>query len=274
MVTTFEPTYMTENGFRRFDKGVEAYKNVRVIQGPVCHSGGVRSYGASGSDVVFVGISPARDEVTRSHRPLTGPSGQMLDACLEAIGQKRENTYCTNLVCDWMDNPNENDILACSSRLYNELLTLKPKLIVWLGAIVAEHMTGRKFSKVRGAVQWSSDFDCYTMATYHPSAIIRSMGDYGSSKDDKASVMIYDFIRDLRKLPQVSKWAERAPESQVAFRVVTVPDDAQNVLDNLPRNSEFPIALDVETTYGKDDEEVEVFKDDLLCVGVGSDNFC
>jgi uracil-DNA glycosylase family 4 len=260
--------------FEHYSKGVDEYKDVSVIQGPTCHYNCVRSYGSMSSGVVFVGISPARDEVTRSKRPLTGPSGELLNASLSALGMDRKDYYCTNLVCTWMDDPTTDDISQCSERLDFELKTLKPKFIVLLGKLVGEHFTGRPFGKVRGAVQWSEEYNAYVMVTYHPSAILRSMQDYGSSKDSKASVMIYDFIRDIRKLQDVVNWAPSAPEAQVRYRVVTAISDAQNVLDNLPRHEDFPIALDVETTYNKDNEEVEVFKDDLLCVGVGSENFC
>ncbi len=123
---------MIENGFLRFDKGVEEYKKVVVYQGPDCHPGCVRSYGSPLGEVVFIGISPAKDEITRTHRPLTGPSGQLLNACLEAIELERKNYYCTNLVCTWMDEPSESYIEACWERLKNELLSLKPKLIVLL----------------------------------------------------------------------------------------------------------------------------------------------
>jgi uracil-DNA glycosylase family 4 len=253
------------------EQGIEEYKDVTVVRGPACHHKGVLGYGNINGGVVFIGISPARHEVTKSRRPLTGPSGEMLNACLTALDLSRSDYYCTNLVCTWMDEPDESSILSCRARLEHELRVIKPKLIVLLGTIVTEYFTGRKFGKVRGAVQWNTDYDCYVMGTYHPSAIIRSMGDYGSSKDDKASKMIYDFIRDLKKIPDVVKWEVGAPEAQIRYRVVNSIEQAQNVLDNLPRD--IPVAIDVETTYGKDDEEVEVFSTDLLCVGVGTDTF-
>lgn len=260
--------------FERYEKGVDEYANVPVIRGPECHSGGVRSYGSMASGTVFIGISPAKDETTRSKRPLTGPSGELLNACLSAVGLDRSQVYCTNLVCEWMNEPKAVDIAVCSHRLRAELLELKPKLIVLLGKIVVEEFTGRKFGKVRGSVQWNDEYNCYVMSTYHPSAILHSMSEYGSAKDSKASSFIADFLRDVYKIHDILKWAPEAPQSKVQYRVVTATEDAQNVLSNLPRHPDFPIALDVETTYGKDDEEVEVFKDDLLCVGVGSDNFC
>lgn len=271
--TSYKYDVMTANGFRRYERGVEAYKDVQVIQGPVCCEDGIRSYGTTTSGIMFIGISPARDETTRTMRPLTGPSGQLLNACLEALELDRKDMYCTNLVCTWMDNPSVEDITRCMPRLEYEIAILKPKLIVTLGTLVTEILLERKFGKVRGAVQWSDHYNAYMMGTYHPEAIIHSMDDRGSSKDDKSSKMIADFIRDIKKLHTVPSWLPGAPEAKVRYRVVTSSEQAQNVLDNLPRSSEFPISLDVETTYSKNDEEVEVFKDDVLCVGVGSENY-
>lgn len=263
-----------DTDFRYFNRGVETYKNVNVVQGPVCHSNGIRGYGSLTAGVVFIGISPAKDEITRSRRPLTGPSGEMLDSCLEATGQARQDFYCTNIVCTWHNDPTEIQIQSCEQRLKYELSELKPKLIVLLGKIVVEQFTGRSFGKMRGTVQWNDEYNCYVMCTYHPSAILHSMGDFGSSKDDKGTTFIYDFLRDLVKIPDVVRWEPYAVQANVRYRVVYNRDDAQNILYNLPRSSDYPIGLDVETTYGKDDEQVEVFKDDLLCVGIGSDNFC
>lgn len=250
--------------------GIGAYKGKEVVIGPNCHDPGCRGYGVIEDGICFIGIAPGRDEV-RSGRPLTGPSGQLLNAVMEAMGLERNKTYCTNLICWWKDDPSKEEAERCAHRLDQELKLIKPKLIVLLGSIVAEIFTKRKFGKVRGAVQWNETYNCYVMATYHPAGILRSMGDYGSGKDDKASIMIYDFVRDLRKIPQVLKWNVSAPEAKIDYEVVDNAARAQAILfglTNLPTNE--PVALDVETTYNKDDEEVEIFENDLLCVGVGT----
>lgn len=248
--------------------GIEEYENTDIVRGPLCHERGITGYGSLKSGVCFIGISPARDEVLRSRRPLTGPSGKLLTSVLQALGQKRTEVYCTNLVCDWKDNPSREEADKCNARLREEIRAAKPKLIVLLGAIVTEYFCGRKFGRVRGAIQWSDEFNCYIMATYHPAAILRSIDDYGSSKDDKSTMMIHDFVRDINKIPNVVKWAPGAPQAQIEYTVVRTPNEAQKVLDTLPRDR--VVALDVETLYEKDEEQVEALEDKLLCVGVGT----
>lgn len=247
--------------------GIDEYKGTLVNVGPSCHESGCRGYGSTKSGVVFVGIAPGRDEV-QTGRPLTGPSGRTLNNLLRAIGLKRQDVYCTNLICWWKDNPSREEADACSSRLRQELLDIQPKLIILLGKIVAEIFTGRPFSKVRGAVQWNEEYNCYVMATYHPAALLHSLEERSSSKDNKASVMIYDLVRDLLKINEVVTWQPGAPNAKVEYTVITDYNSAQHILNSLPRG--IPVALDVETNYDKNDEEVEVFENQLLCVGVGT----
>lgn len=250
--------------------GVKEYEGVSITRGPHCHSPGCRGYGSTTSGVVFVGIAPGRDEV-KTGRPLTGPSGALLNNVLEALGYNRQNTYCTNLICWYKDDPSPEEAALCSSRLQNELHALKPKLIVLLGKIVSEIFLGRPFGKVRGAVQWSSEYNCYIMSTYHPAAILRSVGDYGASKDDKSVNFIHDFVRDINKIKYILEWKPEAPQAKIQYKVIDTVEEAQQVLNGLPRN--VPVALDVETKYDKDEEETEALEDTLLCVGVGTTDF-
>lgn len=252
-----------------------------MVRGPECHSPGCRGYGNTDKGVMIIGIAPGRDEV-RTGRPFTGPSGQVLDAILQSVGIPRKDIYCTNMICWWKDDPSKEEALKCRDRLLREIAEIKPKLIIYAGKIVAEIMTGRSFGKVRGAVQWSTEFNCYTMATFHPAAILRGASERTSSKDDKAAAMVYDFVRDLRKIDEVITWEPKAPQSIVKYEVVDDPVYAQNILHTLKKNEEVAallgqpvskIALDVETTYDKDDEEVDVFENDVLCVGIGDKNY-
>lgn len=246
--------------------GIKEYEGVPVAVGPICHEGGCRGYGFDGSDIVFIGIAPGRDEV-KTGRPLTGPSGKMFDSILRGVGLDRRQVYCTNLICWYKDDPSPEEAEKCRSRLDQELRDRKPKLIVLLGKIVAEIFTGRDFAKVRGAVQWSDNYNCYILVSNHPAAILHSMDD----QNDKGA--IYDVVRDFRKIPDILKWEPGAPLAQIEYKIVDDPIEAQMVLDGLPRG--VPIAIDVETTYSKLDEEVEIFEDknEIRCLGVGTKDF-
>lgn len=249
--------------------GSGAYQRKLVTVGPECHDPGCRGYGVTDKGIMFIGIAPVKEEM-KTGRPLTGSSGQMLDAVMKAVGLQRSDTYCTNLMCWYKDVPTKEEADKCSARLDQEIFDIKPKIIVLLGSVVTEIFTGRKFGKTRGAVQWSDKYNCYVMSTYHPAAILRGLGERGSTKDDKASVMIYDFVRDLKKINKVLQWEPNAKLAQIDYTVVTTPEHAQEVLNSFSKDE--LVALDVETTYAKDDEEVEIFEDEILCVGVGNTN--
>lgn len=261
-------------------RSANADVDAEPIVGPPCHDvltfegrevqAGCRGYGSTKSGIVFLGIAPGRDEV-RTGRPLTGPSGKLLDAILYGAGIDRADVYCTNLICAWKDDPSPEEAARCAPRLLRELALVRPKIIVLLGGIVTETFLNRPMSKCRGAVQWNDQFGCYVMSTYHPAAILRGQGDRsGSSRDDKAATFIYDIVRDILKLKDVITWAPEAPEAQVNYEVVETPLEAQLVLERLPRESSgVPVAIDVETS-SPSSEEIDVFKDRLLCVGVST----
>lgn len=255
--------------------GIKEYEGALVVKGPDCHSPGITGYGSLDSKIMFIGISPASHEM-RSGRPLTGPSGQVLDRVLSAINLNRKDVYVTNLICWWKNDPSKEEADHCYDRLLTEIKLVQPKLIVFLGTIVSEYFNDRKFGQLRGATFWDDRFNCYVMSAYHPAAILHNMGEQTANKDDKAATMIHDFVRDLKKLPDIVSWIPYAPQSKVDYEVIDNHVEAQRKLDFLYKKyngTNEPIALDVETTYAKDDEEVDTFDTQVLCVGVGTSYF-
>lgn len=252
----------------------DVYVNVDTVTGPSCHEPGCRGYGNVYNGVVFIGIAPGKDEV-RTGKPLTGPSGVIFNNILRGLdlGFDRTGVYCTNLICWWKDDPSPFEAAICHDRLDQELKQIKPKLIVLFGKIVAEIFLGRPFGKLRGGVQWNTEYNCYVLTTYHPAALLHQLTE--RSKKGRDDTTVYDFVRDLRKIPDILNWGPRAPQAEIRYRVVNSSEQAQNVLDNLPRSYDWPIVIDVETKYDKDDdEEFDVTSDHLRCVGVGTDNYC
>src|ERR1017187_6140177 len=85
--------------------------------------------------LAIVAEKPSWDEISQ-HRPLIGPTGQMLMRMLNRIGLKREDVYLTNCVkyFDTVGNPTNDDIRREQPALFRELASL-PNLncIVALG---------------------------------------------------------------------------------------------------------------------------------------------
>jgi DNA polymerase len=97
--------------------------------------------------VLLVGEQPG-DQEDRQGRPFVGPAGQLLDRALEAAGVDRQSVFVTNVVkhFKWVlrgkrrlhKKPIQREIDACLQWLEREIATVRPKVIVCLGATAAQ----------------------------------------------------------------------------------------------------------------------------------------
>jgi uracil-DNA glycosylase len=139
--------------------------------------------GPSNAKVVFVGEQPG-DEEDLQGRPFVGPAGKLLDKALAEAGLDRAHIYITNAVKHFKFEPRGKrrihskasgwQISSCRPWLEAELMAIKPRLIVCLGATAAQSLMGRDFriTAERGRFfphRWAKEL----MATIHPSAILR-----------------------------------------------------------------------------------------------------
>lgn len=230
-----------------------------LVHGPVCHSHGVRGYGDPGFGVVLVGIAPGRDEATRTQKPFTGPSGDLLDKLLSFAGWSRNKVYTTNVLCWLKDAPTADDIQECWPRLSREVEGCKPKLIVTAGAIPNETLMGAKRRKgSRGSVVWAPRWNAYVLDTHHPAFCLHA----------KSMSAAQDLIRDLSKIPAILDWPVGGIGTVVNYTVVESLAQGQEILDNLPRNT--PVALDIETS-SSDVEVIDAYANSLLCFSISWD---
>ncbi len=158
--------------------------------------------GPARADVVMVGEQPG-DMEDRQGEPFVGPAGKLLDRLMEEAGLARSRVYVTNAVkhFKWTPRgkrrlhgkPNSREIFACRPWLEAELEAIKPEILVLLGSTAAKSLLGSKFkvTKERGqprATEWAR----WTLATYHPSALLRSIDLPGGEK------LREQFLSDLR----------------------------------------------------------------------------
>lgn len=158
--------------------------------------------GPARARVIFVGEQPG-DSEDLAGEPFVGPAGRLLDKVLAEVGVPRKQVYVTNAVkhFKWTPRgkkrlhakPNSREIYACRPWLEAEFEALAPEMIVLLGATAAQALLGPKFriTKQRGE-PLQSDWSDWTLATYHPSAVLRAM----SLPDGEQ--MLADFTADLR----------------------------------------------------------------------------
>jgi len=158
--------------------------------------------GPARADVMMVGEQPG-DMEDRKGKPFVGPAGRLLDQLLEEAGVPRERVYVTNAVkhFKWTPRgkrrlhgkPSSREIFACRPWLEAELEVIRPELLVLLGATAARSLLGAQFriTKQRGQLL-ESEWAPWTMATYHPSALLRA-------KDQPGGEELRDeFLADLK----------------------------------------------------------------------------
>ncbi|MBZ4645850.1 MAG: Uracil glycosylase superfamily protein [Clostridia bacterium] len=125
--------------------------------------------------LMFVGEGPGADEDSTG-RPFVGRAGQLLTKAIEAIGLKREDVYIANVVkCRPPGNrvPAPDEAETCIQYLRNQVLLIKPKIIVCLGATAMKYIidSQAQISKVRG--EWIERKGYWLMPTFHPAALLR-----------------------------------------------------------------------------------------------------
>ena len=154
------------------------------------------------SKVVMVGEQPGDEEDQKGH-PFVGPSGRLLSKAMHEAGLDREKIYVTNSVKHFKfiqrgkrrihSKPSGIEISACRPWLEAELASIKPELVVCLGATAAQSLMGRDFriTADRGKFfphHWAKEL----VATVHPSAVLRMPERYEEEYEL--------FLRDLRKI--------------------------------------------------------------------------
>ncbi|WP_129668439.1 UdgX family uracil-DNA binding protein [Phytoactinopolyspora endophytica] len=182
--------------------------------------------GASDAHVVMVGEQPG-DVEDREGDPFVGPAGRLLDRALDDVGLRRSDVYLTNAVKHFKfrraaggkrrihQKPDAGELAACRPWLQAELASIRPGVIVVLGATAATTMLGRAFRVTRERGQprlWAElrdrsplvsgrtgddepgpvDADAVVVATVHPSSVLRAR-----DSDERASAYA-DFVADLR----------------------------------------------------------------------------
>jgi DNA polymerase len=108
--------------------------------------------GPAGARLMLVGEQPG-DQEDLQGRPFVGPAGQLLDQCLAEAGIDRARCYVTNAVKHFRfeprgrrrihQSPDSSHIEACRRWLDQELLLVRPALVVMLGASAGRALLGR-----------------------------------------------------------------------------------------------------------------------------------
>jgi uracil-DNA glycosylase len=163
--------------------------------------------GPARSRVLFVGEQPG-DQEDKQGRPFVGPAGRLFDEALELAGIDRSTAYVTNAVkhFKWTARgkrrihakPAWSEITACRPWLEAELETIRPEVLVCLGATAAQALLGRQFRVTKERGTWvDSPLAAHVTATIHPSSILRQQTDEDRHRE------LASFVDDLKLVATV-----------------------------------------------------------------------
>lgn len=148
------------------------------------------------SKIMFIGEGPGADEDLQGE-PFVGKAGKLMNMAFETLGIKREEVYIANIVkCRPPSNrnPEEDEAMACLNYLRNQVILIKPKIIVLLGSVALKNILGKDYGITASRGKWVEKKGILYMPTWHPAALLR---------DESKKI---DFINDLKKV--ITKFQE------------------------------------------------------------------
>ena len=144
--------------------------------------------GNKNADIMFIGEGPGGDEDIQGV-PFVGKAGQLMNKAFEALGINREEVYMANIIkCrpPQNRNPESDEAKACMDYLRNQVLLIKPKIIVLLGNVALKNILGEEYGITNSRGKWIERKGILYMPTFHPAALLR----------DESKKL--DFFRDLK----------------------------------------------------------------------------
>lgn len=142
------------------------------------------------ADIMFIGEGPGADEDAQGE-PFVGKAGKLMNMAFDMLGVKREEVYIANIVkCMPPNNRNPQDDEAenCLDYLRNQVILVKPKIIVLLGSVALKNVLGKEYGITASRGKWLERKGILYMPTWHPAALLR---------DENKKI---DFIKDLKQV--------------------------------------------------------------------------
>ena len=132
--------------------------------------------------LMFVGVAPGKAE-DKLGKPFQGPSGELLDKILGAMGLNRRQVYlayilnCRAFVPENPDRdraPNPDELTNCHPWLTQQIRIVHPEVLVAFGALAFNQLTGKSATNIKPFRGKFHDFEGIpVMPTHHPSSVIR-----------------------------------------------------------------------------------------------------
>ena len=146
--------------------------------------------GNKNAKIMFIGEGPGADEDMQGE-PFVGKAGKLMNEAFKGLGIKREEVYIANIVkCRPPSNrdPQEDEAEACMDYLRNQVMLVKPRIIVLLGRIALQNILGKECSITHMRGNWVEKKGIIYMPTWHPAALLR---------DENKKI---EFFKDLKEV--------------------------------------------------------------------------
>lgn len=170
----------------------------------------VPGIGNGSAKIAVVGESPSYEEIA-AVLPFVGPSGRFLDSLLNSAGISRSECWVTN-VCKYFVTPNAKygrkipfqvrarndgiDLDVQINDLRNELLTIRPNVIIALGGTALWALTGKVgIQKFRGSKLLAFGMKC--IPSYHPAHILHQEGE--ATGYWQKQILLFDLKRAFKE---------------------------------------------------------------------------
>ncbi len=114
-----------------------------------------------------------------------------MNMAFEGIGINRKELYIANIVkCRPPNNrnPEADEVEACLNYLRNQVMLVKPKIIVLLGSVALKNILGNEYGITAARGKWIEKKGIWYMPTWHPAALLR---------DDNKKI---EFWKDLKEV--------------------------------------------------------------------------
>ena len=116
-----------------------------------------------------------------------------MNKAFEGLEINRKKVYIANIVkCRPPANrvPEQDELAACLDYLRNQVILVKPKIIVLLGSTALKNILGKEYGITSARGNWMEQKKIIYMPTWHPAALLR---------DENKKI---EFWQDLKKVKE------------------------------------------------------------------------
>ena len=114
-----------------------------------------------------------------------------MDMPFQMLDIRRKDVYSANIVkCrpPMNRNPEADECHACMDYLRNQVMLVKPEIIILLGSVALKNILGQEYGITDSRGKWIEKKGIMYMPTWHPAALLR---------DETKKI---EFLKDLKEV--------------------------------------------------------------------------